>query len=112
MEKFKPQIEEEINPEKTLIPEEVSLIFKDLIKGEYLVVRTLEDDEGPYVCEVELFDKLEGEKITYEYMRKGDYGKNSTSAGVIYKTYYNGSGGVEWSEIVAELVAGEWKCKE
>ncbi len=98
----------EVAPEHIPTPEEVNLVFRELIGKEYREVRKREDEQGLYLLEVEVAGEAEGEITEYAYMRKGRYAEGQISATEIHVTYYKDGKPVSGTS-AARYVDGEWR---
>jgi hypothetical protein len=77
-----------------------------LIKAGYKEVRHIGDAEGPYILEVAIPGKKEGETTQYEYIRAGEYKEGASLATEIHKVYYE-KGIPVGGELVAKFVDGK-----
>jgi len=78
----------ETTKESIPTPEEVRLVLRELIGGEYTKVREREDEEGLYLLEVTVPGELKGEVTEYLYLRKGQYPEGESEANEIHVVFY------------------------
>lgn len=78
----------ESGPEKHPTEREVLNIFESLIQGEFVVERSLEDENGLYLLEVQTVDEA-GDKVLYTYMRAGEYQEGSSADTAIAVIFYS-----------------------
>jgi hypothetical protein len=98
----------EEGPESIPTPEEVQLIFEQLIEdGEYKDVRKIEDEQGLYLWDIIVSEK-DGD-IEYSYMREGQYSEGQASATAIHITFFDKEGIPTGGHSVAKYLEGEWK---
>jgi len=103
-----PTPEEIGKPEFIPTPQDVALVFKELIAGEYKETLRREDEKGLYLLEVEIPGEQEGEVTEYAYTRKGRYKEGQISETEIHVVYYK-DGEMVSGTIVAKYVDGKWK---
>ena len=105
MEKFEAEKEK---TEYVPTPEDIRLVFKELLKGEkYETVRQLEDEQGLYLWDIKI--PQEDGHIEYSYMRKGHYPEGQASDIAIYITFFNKEGIPISGYSIAKYTEGEWK---
>lgn len=102
--------EVEDGTEKIHSREEVLEILGGVIEGEFEVVRTLEDENGPYLIEAETKDEA-GDTVLYTYNRAGNFGNHFSSETVIDVVFFDGDSPVGGHPVVKYL-NGEWKKVE
>lgn len=77
-------------------------------------LRELSDADGLYLFEMTIPGKKEGETVVFTYQRKGTFPNSvSSSASTINRSDVDATGGVDWSETIAELnpATNEWEAK-
>ncbi len=102
--------EGQISQEKIHSREEVLEILGGVIEGEFEVVRTLEDENGPCLIEAETKDEA-GNTVLYTYNRAGNFGRQFSSETVIDVILFEDDIPVGGHPIT-KYVNGEWKKVE
>lgn len=100
------QFEQE--PERIPTAEEVQEALREFIGKDFEVKRTLEDEQGLYILEVETPGDAEGEVIEYAYMRKGSYPEGAITATEIHVTYYVDGEAISGTSF-AKFVDNKWE---
>lgn len=104
-----PQAQAEKGPERIPSEEEVLAIIGRFAENAVLSREPLSDEKGLYLLEARVVEKA-GEFTEYSYMRKGNFGRNSSSATEIHAVFY-----VDDMPISSDLLAtcdpetGEWR---
>jgi hypothetical protein len=63
-------------------------IFKDIVEGEFGIVRILEDEEGLYILDIKALDS-DGDMVQYIYTRAGSYQEGSSLETKIDVVFYS-----------------------
>lgn len=73
------------------IPNEREILnqFESIIGNDFEIVRSLEDEQGPYLIEVKILDEV-GDPAIYTYQRAGNFNEGSSNETVIDVVYYMG----------------------
>lgn len=101
----------EEKPESIPTPEEVQLVFEQLIgEKEYKDVRKLEDEEGLYLWDIVISG--EDGNTEYSYMREGQYSEGKTLNTAIHVTFFDESGTPVGGHSVAKYMGGKWELKQ
>lgn len=100
----------ESKEEKILSSQEVLDVLSLFVEG-YTLGRELSDERGVYLREVELEGEKVGETIEYQYMRKGNHGKQNASTETAISAIYYDDGIPVGGKRVAILneETGEWE---
>lgn len=104
------QVAHERAPERILTSEQVIEALSQYAEG-FTLGRELSDEKGVYLREVEVAGDKEGETTEYQYMRKGNHGRNQSSLETLIWAYYYQDGIPIHGEKIAVLneVTGEWQ---
>jgi hypothetical protein len=100
----------ESKEERILSSQEVLDAISQFAEG-YTPGRELSDEKGVYLREVELEGEKAGETIEYQYMRKGNHGKQNASTETAISVIYYDDGMPVGGQRVAILneETGEWE---
>ncbi len=77
----------ESNAEKILNERKVLKAFDEIIDGGYEILRSLENEEGLYILEVQTIDE-DGDKVLFHYIREGSYPESFSKETVIDVTFF------------------------
>lgn len=87
--------------------EEVCSVFRELIKGEYVEIRKLKDEQGLYLYDIRVPGDSPDEEIGYEYIRKGHYKEGACLSTEIHVVYYEKGIPISGTS-AARYVDGKW----
>lgn len=79
----------ENNAEKVLTEREVLNVLDEILEGEYEIVRSLADEDGLYLLEVQARDEA-GDIVQYNYVRRNSDPKNFSTETVIDVVFFMG----------------------
>lgn len=86
---------------------EVLNLFEEIIgNGEYEILRSLEDEQGLYMLEVQTTDES-NDIVLYQYVRAGKHPEGSSAETAIDVVYYSGDMPVG-GRAIKKFKDGEW----
>ena len=104
-----PQAQAEKGPERIPSREEVLAIIGRFAEGA-VVVKERSDEQGLYLLEAEVKGEKPGETTEYSYMRKGEFGNNSSQATKVNAVFYADGMPISGDSLaICDPETGEWR---